>query len=168
VIAGGSGRGPLPALAGTINPSKHFRPQCETQVPTASRITETLSSYAINASNFSKCASGQAGWYREVQKIVTDQNGTDIVLYLQNLDEKITIGTPNQLNITGTQTGTALTDSNGEFDDTFFVCSSQCPGSGQTDASQTISDILPDGSGPYSLSPNSLVYKCSNITVNGQ
>ena len=103
-----------------------------------------------------------------MQKIVTDQNGADIVLYLQNLDEKITIGTPNQLNITGTQTGTALTDSNGEFDDTFFACSLQCPGSGQTDASQTISDILPDGSGPYSLSPNSLVYKCSNITVNGQ
>jgi hypothetical protein len=138
------------------------------QVPTASRITQTISSHSINSSNFSKCAKGQVGWYREVHKIVTDQDGVDIVLYLQNLDEKITVGTPNQFNVTGVQTGMALTDGNGEFADEFFVCSSRCPGSGQTDASQTISDILPDDSGPYNLSPNSLVYTCSNITVNGQ
>jgi hypothetical protein len=99
---------------------------------------------------------------------VTDQNGNDVVLYLQSLAETVTIGTPNQLNITGVQKGTALTDSSGEFTDTFFVCSSLCPGSGQTDASQTISDILPDGSGPYNLLPNSLAYTCSNITVNGK
>ncbi|MGH9500083.1 MAG: hypothetical protein ACRD3L_13160 [Terriglobales bacterium] len=138
------------------------------QVPTASRITETLSSHSVNASNFPTCTGNQAGWYRQVQKIVTDQSGTDIVLYLQNLDETINIGTPNQLNITGVQQGTALTDGSGHFNDTFFVCSSQCPGSGQTNASQTISDILPNGAGPYDLSPNSLVYKCTGITVNGQ
>lgn len=138
------------------------------QRPTASRITQTLSSHSVNASNFPTCTGNQAGWYRQVQKIVTDQNGADIVLNLQNLDETVTIGTPNQLNVGGVQQGTALTDSNGDFDDTFFVCSSQCPGSGQTDASQAISDILPNGSGPYNLSPNSLVYKCTGITVNGQ
>lgn len=157
----------LSLLQDRITPGPN-QSQCGAQVPTASRITQTLSSHSVNSSNFSKCSSGQAGWYSEVQKIVTDQNGADIVLYLQDLVEKITIGTPNQLNITGVQTGTAVTDSNGEFDDTFFVCSSRCPGSGQTDASQTISDTLPDGSGPYNLSPNSLVYKCSGITVNGQ
>ena len=66
------------------------------------------------------------------------------------------------------QQNTVLTDSSGKFDDIFFICSSQCPGSGQSDASQTISDVLPNGEGAYNLSPNSLIYKCTNITVNGQ
>jgi hypothetical protein len=89
-------------------------------------------------------------------------------LFGQNLDETVTITTPNQLNITGTQTGTAVTNGAGNFTDTFFVCSPNCPGTGQTNASQTISDVLPSGAGPYNLSPDTLVYKCSSITVNGQ
>ncbi|MGA8432303.1 MAG: hypothetical protein WB729_20930 [Candidatus Sulfotelmatobacter sp.] len=133
------------------------------QTPTASRIVQTLSSKAETS-----CASGQAGWYRQVLKIVTDQNGTDIVQSGQNLTEKVTITTPNQLNISGVQTGTAVTNSSGNFTDTFFVCSPSCPGTGQTDASQTISDTLASGAGPYNLSPNTLVYKCSSITVNGK
>jgi hypothetical protein len=138
------------------------------QQPTASRITQTLSSYALNSGQ-SPCASGYAGWYRQVQKIVTDQNGADIVLSGQNLSETITIGTPNDLGITGVQKGTAVTNANGNFNDTFYVCSAKCPGnSGQTDANQTISDKLPSGAGPYNLTPNSLVYKCTGITVNGQ
>jgi hypothetical protein len=114
------------------------------------------------------CKSGQAGWAREVLKIVTDQNGADIVLVGQNLDETVTITSPNQLNLSAPTTGTATTDGNGHFTDTFFLCSPKCPGTGQTDASQTISDVMPSGAGPYNLSPNTLVYQCSNITVNGQ
>jgi hypothetical protein len=72
------------------------------------------------------------------------------------------------LHLTNPQTGTAVTDGNGQFSDTFFDCSALCPGSGQTDASQVITDVLPNGSGPYSLSPNTLVYECSSITVNGK
>lgn len=138
------------------------------QVPTGSAITETLVSHALS-SGASPCATGQAGWYRQVQKIVTDQGGSNVVVAGQNLNEIITIGTPNNLNITGTQTGTATTDANGNFDDTFYVCSAQCPSSsGQTDATQAISDVPPPGGGPYNLSPNSLVYECTGITVNGK
>jgi len=64
--------------------------------------------------------------------------------------------------------GQAETDANGNFNDTFYVCSSKCPGSGQTDASQQIDDVLPWGTGPYYLTPNALVYKCTSITVNGK
>jgi hypothetical protein len=140
------------------------------QVPTASRITQTLSSHSVNSANFPTCTGTQAGWYRQVEKIVTDQNGADIVLSGQNLSETVTVGTPNDLGITGTpQMGTAVTDESGNFDDTFFVCSSSCPASsGQTDLSQTISDVLPSGGNPYNLSPNALVYKCTSITINGQ
>lgn len=137
--------------------------------PAGSRITQTLSSYAVSASNFVACTGSQAGWYRKVNKIVTDQNGADIVLSGQALTETVTIGTPNDLNVTGTQIGTAVTNSSGIFADEYYVCSSRCPASsGQTNASQTISDVLPSGAGPYTLSANALVYKCTGITVNGQ
>lgn len=70
------------------------------QIPTASRITKELGSHVANSSN--GVGSGtQPGWYRQVQKIVTDQTGTDIAFALQVLNETVTITTPNQLGITG-------------------------------------------------------------------
>ena len=129
-------------------------------VPTASRIVNPISSGPAS------CKSGQSGWTRKILKAVTDQNGSDIVLSGQLLDETVTITTPNQLNLVDVTTGTAVTDG-ANFTDTFFACSAKCPGTGQTDASQTITDMLPSGAGPYNLSPNVLVYKCSSITVNG-
>ena len=129
----------------TLVPAQAVAP-VTVQVPTASRITQTLFSYSVNSTNFPTCTGTQAGWYRQVQKIVTDQTGADIVLAGQNLSETVTVGTPNNLGITGTQVGTAVTNGNGNFNDTFFVCSSSCPASsGQTNASQTISDVLPSG-----------------------
>lgn len=134
------------------------------QVPTSSSIVQQISSTA-NPS----CPSRQAGWSRQVLKVVLDQYGSPIALFGQNLAETVTITAPNQLNLGDPSTGTAATDSEGRFTDTFFLCSPQCPGStGQTDASQIITDVLPSGSGPYSLTANTLVYKCSSITVNGQ
>lgn len=138
------------------------------QVPTASRVTGTLISHSLSSGS-SPCASGQAGWYRQVEKIVTDQNGTDMMFAGQNLAEVLTVGAPNALGTSGTVTGTARTDANGYFNDTFYTCSPRCPASsGQANATQTISDKLPTGGAPYSLSPNTLVYKCTGITVNGQ
>lgn len=134
-------------------------------MPTASRITQDISSHVANSTNV--CTGGQTGWYRQVKKIVTDQNGADIVLTLQALAETVTVGTPNQLNVVGVQTGAAVTDINGEFQDTYFVCSSLCPGTGLTNSIQVITDTYL-GSGPYVLSPNVLALTCSNITVNGQ
>lgn len=75
---------------------------------------------------------------------------------------------PNDLNISGVQTGTATTNSAGQFMDTFFVCTALCPQStGTTAASQTITDAPPNG-GSFSLSANGIAYKCGGITINGQ
>jgi peptidoglycan hydrolase-like protein with peptidoglycan-binding domain len=137
--------------------------------PFASRIVSTITSHAVNTGTSPACSAGQAGWYRKVSKIVTDQRGANIVQGGQQLTETVTIGTPNNLGITGVQTGTATTNASGLFDDEFFVCTPACPAStGQTNASQTIKDTLSSGKGPYTLSPNTLVYKCGSITVNGQ
>jgi hypothetical protein len=161
-----SGDGPVPK-----SPCPQLTQQgqnnVKVQVPTASRIVSQVSSYAVNSSNV--CPSGQAGWHREVKKIVTDQTGADMVLYGQNLAEKVTIGTPNNLNVNpNVQTGTAVTDQAGNFNDILQVCSPLCPSNGQTNATQTISDVLSTGAGPYTLSPNAFVYTCTGITINGQ
>ena len=85
----------------------------------------------------------------------------------QSLTETVTIGTPNALNITGKQTGTATTNAEGQFTDTFYVCSAVCPSNtGSTAATQTISDVYQAKT--YALTPNALVYSCSAITVNGK
>ncbi len=132
------------------------------QVPTASRITQT-----INDQPYPSCPSGTAGWLRVVQKIVTDQNQTDMVVSGQNLTETVTYPQPNAFGINKMTTGKAITDAQGHFQDRFFVCTNVCPGSSQSvTATQTISDSL--NSHTYTLTNNSIVYKCSSISLNGQ
>lgn len=108
------------------------------------------------------CPSGQAGWSRTVYLQLQEQNGSAIAVAGITMADSIDIGTPNDLGARNTTTGSASTDNNGAWPDTYFVCSSACPGSGETDAVQywTYNGIpLP--------SPNAVVYKCGSITVNG-
>lgn len=140
--------------------------QITVQKPTASRITATTQNNALSSGQ-SPCDPGYAGWIRVVTKIVTDQNGGDIVRGGQNLTEQVSIGSPNDLNITGQQTGAHSTNSNGLFSDTLFVCSSLCPQSGgQTVATQTISDAYLGYT--YTLQSNTFTYTCNGIQINGQ
>jgi hypothetical protein len=137
------------------------------QKPTASRIVSTTQNNAL-PSGQAPCLPGFAGWFREVLKVVTDQNSPpkDIVASGQSLAETITIGTPNALVLSGIQTGTATTNAQGLFKDTLFACSSLCPNStGKTNAAQTISDTF-NGTG-YALTPNAFTYTCTGITING-
>jgi hypothetical protein len=135
------------------------------QVPTASRITQTINNQPSAGTIY--CPTGYAGWLRIVQKIVTDQNHADMVVSGQNLTEKVTVPVPNAFGITQVKTGTATTDAQGHFTDTFYVCTNVCPGSTQSvTATQTISDSLNGHN--YVLTNNSIVYKCSSISINGQ
>ncbi len=165
--AGTSGAGGNQSVTATIGGQTSGSSSFFDQIPTASRIVQTTTNSALSSGQ-SPCAAGRAGWIRVVQKILTDQNGNDIVIGNQNLTEQVTIGSPNDLNITGVSTGTATTNSAGQFQDTFFVCSAVCPQStGTTAATQNITDA-PPVSGSFSLSANSITYKCSGITVNEQ
>lgn len=56
----------------------------------------------------------------------------------------------------------------GNFDDIFYVCSSLCPGSGETDAAQTITDKPTASSQSYQLNSNTIRYFCTNILMNNQ
>jgi hypothetical protein len=138
------------------------------QVPTASRIVSTVKSNAINSGTTPACPSGQAGWYRQVHKIVTDQNGNDVTLINQLIAETVTLGR-NDLNIGTVKTSSALTVEGGYFDDVLQICSPVCPGStGETDGTQAISDLLPTNLVTYSLTDNAFKYTCRGNYINGQ
>ncbi len=103
-----------------------------------------------------------------MQKIVTNQNQPprDIVVGGQSLTEQVTVPQPNAFGIAKVITGTAITNSQGLFQDSFTLCTNVCPGSKQTvTATQTISDRLSGHN--YTLTQNSTVYSCSSITING-
>ncbi len=109
-----------------------------------------------------QCSKGQAGWSRNVTNQVQQVDGSAYAVDGLSVTDTITVTTPNQLGITQRQTGTFSTTGDGSFPDTYYVCSTSCPGSGSTNASQswTVSGM----SLPHS---NALVYKCSSITVDG-
>ena len=136
------------------------------QVPTASRIVNTTKDNALSSGQ-TPYSAGYAGWIRVVTKIVTDQNGTDIVMGNQSLKETVTVQTPNALNIGGVVTGNATTNAQGLFTDTLFVCSGVCPQStGTATAQQTITDTYQGVA--YTLTPNTLTYSCTGNKINGQ
>jgi hypothetical protein len=132
------------------------------QVPTDSRITQTVSDHAAD-----DCPAGTSGWYRQVYKIVTDQNGKDIVAGGQSLTETLTVNPPDPLGLgNNVTTGSGITNSAGIFTDTYRVCSSACPTSATDSVTQSIQDLYEGKS--YTLKNVNLVYGCSSITVNGK
>ncbi len=108
------------------------------------------------------CPTGQQGWSRTVQNQLQYVNGGGYRVAGITMADIISIGSTNDLGISGTQTGSFPTDSNGSWPDTYFVCSRACPSSGQTNALQTWTfNQLP------LAHSDSLVYKCSSITIDG-
>lgn len=131
------------------------------QRPFASRVVQATTDSQL-APGHNPCSAGFGGWLKVENKIVTDQNGADIVKGGQALTEVVTIGM-NQLNVTSVASGSATTAPNGQFQDTFFVCSTFCPGSTrETDLVQTITDVL--NGQTYSLVPTTIKLTCSGIT----
>ncbi|MGH9682811.1 MAG: hypothetical protein ACRD4S_04270 [Candidatus Acidiferrales bacterium] len=138
------------------------------QVPTADRVVSTLSSFAKTSATSPACPVGQAGWFRSVKKIVTDQNGADIVTGGQSLTETVS-WTRNDFGLLPPSTGSTTTNGSGNYSDTLSFCTPGClkPNSSESIATQSISDVFP-GAGTYNLQPNTFVYTCTGITINGQ
>jgi hypothetical protein len=114
---------------------------------------------------YAQCAlSGQNGWIRNVENELEDQFGFAIQQSQILMADTISIGSPNDLGISGQLTGSDTTDASGQWFDTYYVCSYACPSSsGETDALQTWTY---DGIGlPHT---NAIKYKCSAITVDGR
>jgi Bacterial Ig-like domain (group 2) len=139
------------------------------QVPTDSKILSTISNYAMSSTSSPACPSGQAGWYRRVQKIVTDQNGTNIADDNSIISETLGLTATNQLNLGApTPFAPVSTSGGGYFDDQFGFCSPLCPGStGESDLTEVFTD-KPASGGSYTLKTHTLKYTCSGDTDNGQ
>lgn len=127
------------------------------QVPTSLRLVTTTSQGSAS------CASGSAGWDRRVIWQVLDQAG-QLINRSMSVSDTIAIGSSNTCGAS-TITGSATTDSTGQFSDHYFLCSTGCVGGTcQTNGSQT---YIVNGTS-LSSDVKSLVYTCASITINGQ
>jgi hypothetical protein len=161
-VAKGTGSATVQATAGSCSASGGGSPTV--QVPTATRVVSTTYSGAPTGKYV--CAPNQTGHERSVNKIVTDQNGADIVASGQSLPETITpVSGKNGLNLAVPGTGTGLTDASGEFGDNYGFCYTTCNGAASSTFTQTYTDEYQSES--YSLTPDTLVYTCTNVTVDG-
>ncbi len=93
-----------------------------------------------------------------------DQYGNPVQVSGINMADQITIGSPNDLGVGNTSTGSHATGTSGMWPDTYLVCSTVCPGSGgQSDAIQSWTwDAVP------LAHANAVVYECGGITVDGR
>lgn len=115
------------------------------------------------AQGSASCPAGKAGWSRNVTNQVQNQDGSPYAKSGVSVSDTISVGSTNGLGIASTQTGTSTTTGDGSFPDTYFVCSPACPNStAESDALQ--SWVVGGSTLPHS---NSVVYKCSSITVDG-
>ncbi len=142
-----------------------FYLQVSTQVPAQVRVRVPWAADVVTTTvqGPAVCPSGMAGWSRTVILQLRDQWGGDYDVGGIVMADRIQIGSPNDLGVQVTRTGTFSTDSNGRWPDTYFVCSTACPSTGQSNALQFWTyngNNLPH--------VNSVVYKCTSITIDGQ
>jgi len=149
-------------VATTGSPALEYGPTQVTipgQIPTADPVQwDTLNQAKTD------CPPGQAGWTRNVVKQVVDINGSGIQVAGQQMTESYTIQN-NGLTITQTNTGQGSTNNVGMIADSYSVCSTQCPGTATTSATQHVTDTW-NGT-QYTLKTDAIVYACSYISVNG-
>jgi hypothetical protein len=133
------------------------------QVPTGLTVASTISSQANSA-----CGSGYTGWDRWLWWEVLDQWGGPIQVVNMYFYDTITAqgasacnlqGNGNGCWLTNFRLGSGYTNSQGQFKDHYFFCSSCCACT--TSASQTYYV----NNAPIA---KTIRYTCSGITINGQ
>lgn len=108
------------------------------------------------------CPPGMAGWSRLTTLGLYDQYGQAYQRAGINVADAILIQNPNQLGINNTNTANTNTNASGRWPDQYFVCSTGCPGAGQTVALQRWTW---NGN---TMSPMNLIdYRCNSITIDG-
>ena len=105
---------------------------------------------------------GQAGWVRNVTNQVQYVSGAAYAVSGLSVSDNIAVGTPNTLGVSNKQEGQTPTTGDGSFPDTYYVCSTACPGSGKTGATQNW--IV---AGIPLLHVDGLVYECGSISIDG-
>jgi hypothetical protein len=107
------------------------------------------------------CPSGYAGWVRNVTNQVQRFDGSAFAFSGLTVADTLQVGSKHDLG-SGTSTGQETTTGDGSFPDLYSVCSTACPGTGETDALQS---WTVNGLGLSHV--NAVTYKCSSITIDG-
>jgi hypothetical protein len=162
-VYGGPVQCPLVPVGGSATGQVH--------VPTDSRIVSEVTSYPMNTGSSPGCPPNQAGWYRRVRKVVTDDETPpqDITVNGSTINESLGLTSENGLNLgSPTPFPPVLTSGAGNFDDQFGFCSPLCPGStGETDLTQVLTDQPAVSGTAYTLRTQTLQYTCSGDKDNG-
>jgi hypothetical protein len=139
------------------------------QVPTATRTVSDVFSVAISpttTSPYRQCPANHYGWDRLVHKLVTDQEGGDITVAGMYMTETVTINTGQDgLGLGSISSANVYTGTGGDFEDELWMCTTLCPGSGETDATQHPGDLA--NARQYTLTNNAFRYTCSGNYING-
>ncbi|HZU44994.1 MAG TPA: hypothetical protein VE994_20115 [Terriglobales bacterium] len=108
------------------------------------------------------CPANMAGWSRNVTAQLQYYDGSGYRVAGITMADSLQVTGTNQLGITNSQTGSFPTDANGSWPDTYYVCSTACPSTGESDSIQYWTyNSLPL---PHT---NLVVYKCGSITIDG-
>jgi hypothetical protein len=107
------------------------------------------------------CPARYAGWARNVTNQVQYASGAAFAVSGLAVADTLQIGSKHDLG-SGTSTGKSTTTGDGSFPDTYSVCSTACPGSGETDAVQSWTV-----NGLGLAHTNAVIYKCSSISIDG-
>jgi hypothetical protein len=97
--------------------------------------------------------SGLYRWDRDVNKLVTDMEGGD-----RNTGH-------DGMQLHSLTPRNVYTVASGDFGDELWMCTTPCPGSGETDATQFPGDLANDFQ--CTLAANAFRYTCSGNYVNG-
>jgi hypothetical protein len=138
-------------------PTQTFPPQQSVTVATPYQVEPI----ATDSQGVADCPAGSSGWIRNVTNQVQYSNGSAFAFAGLTAADILTIGSRHDLG-SGTATGSETTTGDGSFPDTYSVCSTACPSTGETDALQSWS--LNGSPLPRS---NNVVYKCSSISIDG-
>ncbi|MGA7625038.1 MAG: Ig-like domain-containing protein, partial [Candidatus Acidiferrales bacterium] len=135
----------------------------EGEAPTTVLVPTMVEPIATTSQGAAACTNkNQQGWVRYVTNQLQYQNGTGVLQAGISMTDTISISSPNGLGISGAITGTASTNGNGSWPDTYFVCTLTCPSSGSASALQSWT-----WNGVGLPHVNLVVYKCTSITVDG-
>lgn len=108
---------------------------------------------------------GSAGWDMVQNRYIADQTGNLIIAYMHWHENVVIDFSHNGLGLTSIDQQDVDTNT-GFYSDHLWACSSACPGSAQTLATQNQTVTL--GGQNFTLVPNNFVYSCSKNTLNGK
>ena len=134
------------------------------QVPYSASYISSISQGSLSQAQCTALGApaGSAGYQRLVTLQLQDNRPAGIYVSGVTVADTLTPPPGNAFGM-GTATGSTPTDSSGEWPDQYYVCTTACPGSG----AQVVVPQSWTANNMQMGHVNSIVYKCTSITIDG-